>query len=206
MRGSLNGGTFETPDGHTYYKRKHDALKSKLYFRCKNYSKGCRVVLHTEYVDCDNKDVKVISITGKHNHGFNPYSSKSGVRRGRKRNYAQLAEYDNEDGEGEDDDDGDECEDCDDYDEDGEDSEECEEEEEDGSEEQEEEDGGEEEEDEENDTPEHDDETGEEVAEETVEGEMTRISNGVGIMRYVQFLNWLGEEDLAEKVQFTAPI
>ena len=25
-------------------------------------------------------------------------------------------------------------------------------------------------------------------------------------MNYVQFLNWLGEEDLAEKVQFTAPI
>ena len=25
-------------------------------------------------------------------------------------------------------------------------------------------------------------------------------------MNYVQFLNWLGDEDLAEKVQFTAPI
>ena len=201
MRGILNGSTFETPDGQKYYRVKTDALKTKLYFRCKNYSKGCRVVLHTEYVDSDNKDVKVISVSGKHNHGFNLYSSKSGVRRGRKRNYAQLADYDNEDcdeydGDGED---------SDEYDEDGEDSEECEEEE-DGGEEEEEEDGDGEEEDEENDTSEHDDEMGEEVAEETVEAEMTRISNGVGIMRYVQFLNWLGEEDLAEKVQYTAPI
>ena len=54
MRGKLNGGTFETPDGQTYYKRKNDALKTKLYFRCKNYSKGCRVVLQTEYVDHDD--------------------------------------------------------------------------------------------------------------------------------------------------------
>ena len=46
----------------------------------------------------------------------------------------------------------------------------------------------------------------EEEAEETVAGEIIRISDGVGIMKYVQFLNWLGEEDLAEKVQFTAPI
>ena len=114
MRGSLNGSTFETPDGQKYYRVKTDALKTKLYFRCKNYSKGCRVVLQTEYVDCDDKDLKVISMSGKHNHGYNQYSSKCGVSRGRKRNYAQLAEYD-EDSEAEDDDDGDEGEDGDDY-------------------------------------------------------------------------------------------
>ena len=108
MRGKSNGGTFETPDGQTYYKRKNDALKTKLYFRCKNYSKGCRVVLQTEYVDCDDKDLKVISMSGKHNHGYNQYSSKCGVSRGRKRNYAQLVDYDNEDSEVENDDDGDE--------------------------------------------------------------------------------------------------
>merc|ERR1711973_684250 len=94
MRGSLDGGTFETPDGQTYYKRKSDASETKLYFRCKNYSKGCRVVLQTEYVDCDDKDLKVISMSGKHNHGFNQNSSNCVVRRGRKRNYAQLVDYD----------------------------------------------------------------------------------------------------------------
>ena len=94
MRGKLDVSTLETPDGQKYYKRKSDALKSKLYFRCKNYSKGCRVVLHTEYVDCDDDDLKVISMSGKHNHGFNQYSSNCGVRRGRKRNYAQLVDYD----------------------------------------------------------------------------------------------------------------
>ena len=34
---------------------------------------------------------------------------------------------------------------------------------------------------------------------------MIRMSDGGGIMNYVQFLNWLGEDNLAEKVQFTAP-
>ena len=207
MRGILNGSTFETPDGQKYYRVKTDALKTKLYFRCKNYSKGCRVVLHTEYVDSDDKDVKVISVSGKHNHGFNPYSSKSGVRRGRKRNYAQLVDYDNEeDSDLEEEEEDEEGESGDgEADDGGSEEEEEDEAEEDGSEEQEEDDDGHEEE-EENDTSEHDDETGEEVAEETVEGEMIRISNGVGIMKYVQFLNWLGEEDLAEKVQYTAPI
>ena len=98
MRGKLNGSTFETPDGQKYYRVKTDALKSKLYFRCKNYSKGCRVVLHTEYVDCDDDDLKVISTSGKHNHRFNQNSSGCGVRRGRKRNYAGLV-YDDEDSE-----------------------------------------------------------------------------------------------------------
>ena len=71
MRGKLNGSTFETPDGHKYYKLKSDALQTKLYFRCRMYTKGCRVILHTNNTDRDDDDLKVISTSGKHNHGFN---------------------------------------------------------------------------------------------------------------------------------------
>ena len=200
MRGSLNGNSFETPDGQKYYKQKSDAKETKLYFRCRMYAKGCRVILHTEYVDCDDKDLKVIFKTGKNNHGEpDQNSSNCGVGRGRKRNYAQLADNDDEDSELEEEDgDGEESDDGEDYGEESGEGEEATEDEED-----------EEEDENENETSEHDDETGEEEEEqdeETVEGEMVRISDGVGIMKYVQFLNWLGEEDLAEKVQFTAPI
>ena len=105
MRGKLNGSTFETPDGHKYYKRKSDALLSKLYFRSRNYSKGCRVILHTEYVDWDDDDLKVIFMSGKHNHEEpDQNSSHCGVGRGRKRMYARVvddeeeSELDDEDG------------------------------------------------------------------------------------------------------------
>ena len=47
MQGKLNGSTFKTLDGHSYYQQKSDALQTKLYFRCRKYSKGCRVILHT---------------------------------------------------------------------------------------------------------------------------------------------------------------
>ena len=122
MRGNLNGGTFETPDGHTYYKRKHDALKSKLYFRCKKYSKGCKAVLHTDYTECDNNDLKVIFKTGEHNHGYNHKSSECGAGRGRKRRYARV-ESDEEDSEHEEDSEGDDGDDYDEESDDGEDSE-----------------------------------------------------------------------------------
>ena len=106
MRGKLNGRTFETPNGHKYYKVKSDALQSKLYFRCRKYSKGCRVILHTEYVDWDDDDLKVISTSGKHNHGgFDQNSSGCGVGRGRKRKYARVVD-DEEDSELDDDDGG----------------------------------------------------------------------------------------------------
>ena len=90
MRGSLNGNTFETPDGQKYYKQKSDALKTKLYFRCRMYAKGCRVVLHTHYTDRDNNDLKVIFKSGDHNHRFDHDSSECGVGRGRKRRYARV--------------------------------------------------------------------------------------------------------------------
>ena len=208
MRGKLNESIFETLDWHKYYKQKSDALQTKLYFRCRMYTKGCRVILLTEYVDRDDNDLKVIFKSGKHNHGGSVQnSSDCGVGRGRKRKYARVVDDDedseldeDEGGEGEDGDEG-EGEESD----DGEDREETEDEEEkDGTDE------GEEitEDEDEKDRPDYDDgkEEEEEEAEETVEEEMIRFSDGVGIMNYVQFLNWLGEEDLAEKVQFTAPI
>ena len=98
MRGILNGSTFETPDGERYYKLKADAKETKLYFRCKNYTKGCKVILHTNYTDRDDNDLKVIFKTGEHNHRYNEKSSECGVGRGRKRRYAR-AEADDEDSE-----------------------------------------------------------------------------------------------------------
>ena len=106
MRGILNGSTFETPDGERYYKLKADAKETKLYFRCKNYTKGCKVILHTNYTDRDNNDLKVIFKTGDHNHRFDQDSSECGVGRGRKRRYARAeadedSELEEEDEEGE---------------------------------------------------------------------------------------------------------
>ena len=60
MRGSLFGSTFESLDGHKYYKIKSDALRTKLYFRCKMYCKECKAILHTEYVDRNDDNLKVI--------------------------------------------------------------------------------------------------------------------------------------------------
>ena len=152
MRGRLNGGTLETLDGYNCYKLKPDALETKLYFRCKMYSKGCRVILHTEYVDRDDDDLKVIFKSGKHNHaGVIQNSSDCGVGRGRKRKYARDVDGDEaselEDDEGEDG--GDEGDDGDDYDEKSEDRE--------GS------DDGERNDEEEEDDNEDDEEDGEEV-------------------------------------------
>ena len=47
MRGKLIDSTLETPDGERYYKLKADAHETKLYFRCRMYTKGCKVILHT---------------------------------------------------------------------------------------------------------------------------------------------------------------
>ena len=93
-----------------YSKQKSDALQMKLYFQCKMYCKGCSAILHTEYVDRDNDQLKVIYKAGKHNYdGSNQkrYSSESGLGRGRKRKYArdiddEDSEMENEDVEGED--------------------------------------------------------------------------------------------------------
>ena len=139
MQGKLNRSTFETPDGHRYYRLKSDALQTKLYFRCRMYTKGCRVILHTEYVGWDDDDLKVISTSGIHNHGFNQNSSECGVGHGRKRRYARVEADDEdtelEDEEEDDDEDGDGGES-----DDGEDSEEDEDDEEEESGEDEEED------------------------------------------------------------------
>ena len=35
---------------------------------------------------------------------------------------------------------------------------------------------------------------------------MLRYTYGEGIMYYLQFLNWLGEEALAAKLKYTAPV
>jgi len=51
------------------------------------YCKGCRAILHTEYVDRADDHLKVIFKAGKHNHcGGNQkrYSSESGQGHGRK--------------------------------------------------------------------------------------------------------------------------
>ena len=95
----MNGSTFQSLDGHTYYKQESDAFQTKLYFRCRKYSTGCRVILHTEYVDWDDDDLKVISTSGKYNHGgFDQNSSGCGIRHGRKRKYARFVD-DDEDSE-----------------------------------------------------------------------------------------------------------
>ena len=82
------------------------------------YTKGCRVILHTNYTDRDDDDLKVIFKAGKHNHGEpDQNSSDCGVGRGSKRKYARVVddedseqededEDDNEDGDGEESDDG----------------------------------------------------------------------------------------------------
>ena len=106
MRGKLNGNTFETldGDGQKYYKQKSDALLTKLYFRCRMYIKGSRVILHTNYKDRDDDDFKVIFKAGKHNHGEpDQNSSDCGVGRGSKRKYARVVD-DEEDSELDDDD------------------------------------------------------------------------------------------------------
>ena len=95
MRGILNGSTFETLDGYKHYKLKAAALQTKLNFRCKMYSKGCRVILHTEYVHRDDADLKVIFKSGKHNRaGFIQNFSDCGVGAGRKLKYAGGVDFD----------------------------------------------------------------------------------------------------------------
>ena len=65
------------------------------------FSKGCRVILHTDYADRDDDHLKVIFKSGKHNHvGVIQNSSESGVGRGRKRNYVVDVDDDDDDEEG----------------------------------------------------------------------------------------------------------
>ena len=179
MRGKLNGSTFETPDGYKYYKLKSDALQIKLYFRCRMYTKGCRVILHTNYTDRDDDDLKVIFKAGKHNHGEpDQNSSDCGVGRGSKRKYARVVD-DDEDSELEDEDD--------DEDGDGEESDDGEDSEEDGADE-EEESGEDEEED-----------------EETEDDKKCRYSYGLVILNYLQYLNVLSDEMFKEALKHICP-
>ena len=93
MRGRLIGITFTGGDVHTYNKIKSDSLQKKFDFGCKLVFKGSRVILHTEYLDSDDNDFKVIYTTGKHNHGGaiqNSYYSETGLSRGRKRKYTKA--------------------------------------------------------------------------------------------------------------------
>ena len=93
MQGIWSGNTFESVDGHRYYKHGTVVRKSKVYLRCRMYSKGCPVIVHVRSLEQkDECDLKVISKAGKHNHGRanrNSYSSETTLGRGRKRKYAR---------------------------------------------------------------------------------------------------------------------
>ena len=60
MEGELKGSIFRCSDGYKYYKVKWDAGKTKLYLRCYKHQEGCRVNIHTEYADKDEKNLRVI--------------------------------------------------------------------------------------------------------------------------------------------------
>ena len=83
MQGIWSGNTFESVDGHRYYKHGTDVRKSKVYLRCRIYSKGCPVFVHVRSLEQkDECDLKVIYKSGKHNHGGGKqerYSSESGL-------------------------------------------------------------------------------------------------------------------------------
>ena len=173
MRGILNGSTFETPDGEKYYKLKSDAKETKLYFRCRMYTKGCKVILHTNYTDRDDNDLKVIFKTGEHNHRYNQNSSECGVGRGRKRKYARVV--DDEDSELEDENEDDDEDGDDGESDDGEDSEEDEDDEE--------------------------EESGEDEEDEEMEDKKCRYSYGLVILNYLQYLNVLSDEMFKEALK-----
>ena len=62
MQGRLFVSTFGSLDWHEYYKITSDALRTKLYFRCKMNCKGCRAILHTEYVDRDDDNLSHLQV------------------------------------------------------------------------------------------------------------------------------------------------
>ena len=68
MEGELKWSIFRCSDGYKYYKVKRDAGKTKLYLRCYKHREGCRVNIHTEYADKDEKNLRVIYKNGVHIH------------------------------------------------------------------------------------------------------------------------------------------
>ena len=68
MEGELKRSVFRCSDGHKYYKVKRDVGKTKLYLRCYKHWEGCRVRIHTDYADRDEKNLRVIYKNGVHSH------------------------------------------------------------------------------------------------------------------------------------------
>ena len=68
MEGELKRFVFRCSDGHKYYKVKRDVGKTKLYLRCYKHWEGCRVRIHTDYADRDEKNLRVIYKNGVHSH------------------------------------------------------------------------------------------------------------------------------------------
>ena len=81
MVGELKGSIFKCSDGYKYYKVKRDVGKTKLYLRCYKHRKGCRVNIHTEYADKNEKNLRVIYRNGVHNHPAPLGVSKNELRR-----------------------------------------------------------------------------------------------------------------------------
>ena len=68
MEGKFNGSTLRCNDGCRYYKANSNKGKTKLYFKCYKHKSGCRVMVHTKYVDKDEDQMHVIYSNGNHNH------------------------------------------------------------------------------------------------------------------------------------------
>ena len=68
MEGELNRSTLICNDGHKYYKVISNKKKTKIYFKCYKYRRGCRVMLHTKYTDKDKEQLQIIYSNGNHNH------------------------------------------------------------------------------------------------------------------------------------------
>ena len=95
MQRIWSANTFESVDGHRYYKPGTDLRKSNMYLRWRMYSKGCPVIVHVRSLEQkDECDLKFIFEAGKHNHG-----------RGRKRKYTrdgsdEFSELENDEDDG----------------------------------------------------------------------------------------------------------
>ena len=78
MTGRLSGNILNTNDGYKFYRQKSNVLKSKLYFRCTHYRSGCTAIIHTAYRSNNAipKDLKIIYRAGSHNHSPQIYSKK----------------------------------------------------------------------------------------------------------------------------------
>ena len=85
MEGELKGSIFRCSDGYKYYKVKWDAGKTKLYLRCYKHQEGCRVNIHTEYADRDEKNLRVIYRRGVHSHPACPGVNRKELRRRRRK-------------------------------------------------------------------------------------------------------------------------